>query len=79
MDNTNIEHNNESMSEDSSGNETDDREENFGDIQKNLDNDQEQEIAGADFDIINMTTVVFDDKSYDLQKKVIKGIFLNQT
>ena len=65
MDNTNIEHSNESMSEDSSGNETDDREENFGDIQKNIDNDQEQEIAGADFDIINMTTVVFDDKSDD--------------
>ncbi|MFL2651810.1 MAG: hypothetical protein ACJ0HE_06515 [Anaerolineales bacterium] len=65
MNNTNIEHNNESMSEDSSGSETDDREENFGDIQKNLDNDQEQEIAGADFDIINMTTVVFDDKSDD--------------
>jgi len=65
MDNTNIEHNNESMPEDSSGNETDNREENFGDIQKNLDNDQEQDIAGADFDIINMTTVVFDDKSDD--------------
>ena len=65
MDNTNIEHSSESMSEDSSGNETDDREENFGDIQKNIDNDQEQEIAGADFDIINMTTVVFDDKSDD--------------
>ena len=65
MDNTNIEHSSESMSEDSLGNETDDREENFDDIQKNLDNDQEQEIAGADFDIINMTTVVFDDKSDD--------------
>ena len=65
MDNTNIEHNNESMSEDSSGNETDNREENLGDIQKNLDNDQEQDIAGADFDIINMMTVVFDDKSDD--------------
>ena len=65
MDNTNIEHSSESMSEDSLGNETDDREENFDDIQKNLDNDQEQEIDGADFDIINMTTVVFDDKSDD--------------
>ena len=65
MDNTNIEHSSESMSEDSLGNETDDREENFDDIQKNLDNDQEQDIAGADFDIINMTTVVFDDKSDD--------------
>ena len=65
MDNTNIEHSSESMSEDSSGNETDHREENFGDIQKNLDNDQEQDISGADFDIINMTTIVFDDKSDD--------------
>ena len=68
MDNTNIEHNNESTSEYSSGNETDDREDNFGDIQKNLDNDdndQEQDIAGADFDIINMMTVEFDDKSDD--------------
>ena len=65
MDNTNIEHSSESMSEDSLGNETDDREENFDDIQKNLDNDQEQDIAGADFDIINMTTVVFDDKLDD--------------
>ena len=65
MDNTNIEHSGESMSEDSLGNETDDREENFDDIQKNLDNDQEQDIAGADFDIINMTTVEFDDKSDD--------------
>ena len=65
MDNTNIEHSIESMSEDSSGNEADDREENFGDIQKNIDYDQKQDIVDADFDIINMMTVEFDDKSDD--------------
>jgi len=63
MDNTNIEHSSESMSEDSSGNKTDDREVNFGDIEQNLDYGQESDIAGADFDIINMTTVEFDDKA----------------
>jgi hypothetical protein len=65
MNNTNIEHSIESMFEDSLGNKTDDREVNFGGIKKNLDYDQKQDIIDADFDIINMMTVEFDDKSDD--------------
>jgi len=63
MDNTSIENTIESMFEDSSGNKTDDREVNFGDIEQNFDYGQEKDIAGSDFDIINMTTVEFDDKA----------------